>query len=219
MTSEVFFIMDNKVVYLHRKKTNGDVFYVGIGTEKRPYSKSARNKLWRRIVEKHGLIVEISSRGLTPENAKSIEIELIKKYGRIDNKDGTLCNMTSGGDGIIDCKRTEEWKRRISEAKKGKKFSESHKFKLSKAKKGRKLSESHKLKLRKANRSKEITSIRITVESICGKIIKTYESIRLAAEKLECLETSISNNIHKRSKTFMSKKYKMKFIAYVQTDK
>ncbi len=211
--------MDNKVVYLHRKKTNGDVFYVGIGTEKRPYSKSGRNKVWRRIVEKHGLIVEIASRGLTPEKAKSIEIYLIKKYGRIDNKNGTLCNMTSGGDGIIDCKRTKKWKRRISEAKKGKKFSESHKFKLSKAKKGRKLSESHKLKLRKANRSKEITSIRITVESICGKIIKTYESIRLAAEKLECLETSISNNIHKRSKTFMSKKYKMKFIAYVQTDK
>lgn len=211
--------MDNKVVYLHRKKTNGDVFYVGIGTEKRPYSKSGRNKVWRRIVEKHGLIVEIVSRGLTPEKAKSTEIELIKKYGRIDSKNGTLCNMTSGGDGIIDCKRTEKWKRRISEAKKGKKLSEDHKLKLSEAKKGRKLSESHKLNMSKANRSKEITAIPIIVESICGKIIKTYESVRLAAENLECLETSISNNIHGRSKTFMSKKYKTKFKAHVQADK
>ena len=44
---------------------------------------------------------------------------VIKKYGRKNLNEGSLCNMTDGGDGIWNCKRSEETKKKLSEQKKG----------------------------------------------------------------------------------------------------
>lgn len=49
----------NYYVYLHRKKTTGEVFYVCKGCEMRAWISSGRNEFWKRVVDKHGLVVEI----------------------------------------------------------------------------------------------------------------------------------------------------------------
>jgi hypothetical protein len=95
--------MDNKVVYLHRKATNGEVFYVGMGNLNRPKSKE-RSIVWHRTVNKYGYTIEVIRRGLTKEDACSIEIDLIELIGRRDLGKGTLVNLTDGGDGIVGSK-------------------------------------------------------------------------------------------------------------------
>ena len=41
--------MDNNyLVYLHLKPC-GEVFYVGMGNKRRPYTKSDRNNFWKKI--------------------------------------------------------------------------------------------------------------------------------------------------------------------------
>lgn len=87
-------------VYLHKKKTNGEVFYVGKGSSDRAWVRSGRNKLWHAIVKKHGYIVEIYERDLQEWYAFELEKDLISLYGRIKDSSGTLVNMTDGGEGI-----------------------------------------------------------------------------------------------------------------------
>lgn len=41
-------------VYVHKKKTNGEVFYVGKGSGKRAWSAFGRNSLWKRTADKYG---------------------------------------------------------------------------------------------------------------------------------------------------------------------
>ena len=89
----------NYCVYIHRKPGGGDVFYVGIGTPKRPYDFKRRNKFWKYVVNKHGYEIEVLHRGLSWESARDIEIQLIEEYGRRDLGKGTLVNLTDGGEG------------------------------------------------------------------------------------------------------------------------
>ena len=44
----------NKVVYVHKRKKDGQIFYVGMGSIKRPYDMIGRNSIWKRYVKKHG---------------------------------------------------------------------------------------------------------------------------------------------------------------------
>ena len=92
---------NNKVVYIHRKATNREVFYVGMGNPKRPYHKAKleRSEFWHRIVEKHGYSVEVIRTGLTKRQAFDIEMDLIELIGRRDKGLGTLVNLSDGGDG------------------------------------------------------------------------------------------------------------------------
>jgi len=86
-------------VYLHRKKTNGEVFYVGKGKDKRAWSPFGRNELWKRTAEKYGWYVEIVEKDLQSWYAFELEQDLIALYGRRDLGYGTLTNMSDGGDG------------------------------------------------------------------------------------------------------------------------
>lgn len=109
------------VVYFHYKLNTKELFYVGIGVNKsRAYSKKSRNPLWYNIVEKNGYYVEIYKNGISYEDAKKEEIELIRMHGRLDIKTGILCNMTDGGDGHQGM--SNECKKRISESLKGRKM-------------------------------------------------------------------------------------------------
>jgi hypothetical protein len=118
------------VVYLHKKKNNDEVFYVGIGLkEDRAYSSKGRNIHWKRVVDKYGYDVEIVESDIDWETACTKEKYLIKKYGR-DN----LTNMTDGGDGLINPSeevrkklrypKTEEHKQKLREYQTGVKQSE-----------------------------------------------------------------------------------------------
>ena len=98
------------IVYLHRRTDNNEIFYVGIGNDiKRAYDvKNRCNKHWKGIVKKYGHIVEIIENDLSWEDACIKEKELIKKYGRIDLNEGTLVNMTDGGEGQSNRGRLEQ---------------------------------------------------------------------------------------------------------------
>lgn len=108
-------IDNSKVVYIHRKLTNREVFYVGIGNKDRPYQKAptSRSVLWHRVVAKHGYYIEIIRTGLTNEEACNIEIDLIDLIGRRDKKTGTLVNLTNGGEGVVGANQEHQQKRII----------------------------------------------------------------------------------------------------------
>jgi hypothetical protein len=166
------------VVYKHIRKDINEVFYIGIGkTENRAYSIANRNKHWHNIVNKCGYVVEILKENLTKEDAIQIEIDLIKNYGRRDLKEGTLVNLTNGGEGILSAglevvekilksrswyRHSNETKQKLSIQKKGKpngqlglKRSNQTKEKISKSLTGRKLSDITKEKLRNRTHTEE----------------------------------------------------------------
>jgi hypothetical protein len=112
-------------VYRHIRLDKNEVFYVGIGSDKyysRAYTKWGRNKLWKNIVDKTEYSVEILFEDLDWELACKKEIEFIKLYGRKDLKNGTLTNLTDGGQGSLGTKRTDEHKKILSERMKGKRL-------------------------------------------------------------------------------------------------
>jgi hypothetical protein len=104
-------------VYQHIRFDTKTVFYIGIGkTISRAYSKSSRNKYWKNIVNKceNKYLVKILHDNISWEEACTKEKEYIKKYGRLDLKTGTLCNLTDGGEGICNLKHSQKTKLKIS---------------------------------------------------------------------------------------------------------
>ena len=100
--------MNDNVLYIHRK-SNLEVFYIGIGKLKRAYSHASRNKFWKHTVEKYGNpIVEILIDNLSWEEACFWEMFYISLYGRRDLKNGSLVNLTNGGDGVQNWGTPEE---------------------------------------------------------------------------------------------------------------
>ena len=112
-------------VYLHKKKTTGEVFYVGKGSGKRAWSAFGRNSFWKRVAEKHGWVVEIVQDNLQDWYAFELEKDLISYYGRRDLGDGNLTNMSDGGDGPS--RLNPEIVKRISESLSGLKCYKSDK--------------------------------------------------------------------------------------------
>lgn len=88
-----------KVVYLHKKETDGTIFYVGMGELKRAYNTSSRNKWWNRTYAKHGRIVDVVAKDLSIEDAYELEMFLISEIGRKDKGLGSLVNLDDGGEG------------------------------------------------------------------------------------------------------------------------
>lgn len=134
-------------VYLHRRNDTLDVFYIGISLKddskyKRAYSKKRTNKHRHNIVNKVGYSVIILKDNIKPEEAKLLEIALIKYYGR-----SNLSNATDGGEGVLGLIHTEERKLNHSEFLKGNDYNkgkinpprtEEAKIKYSESKKGEK---------------------------------------------------------------------------------
>lgn len=122
------------VVYRHTHD-DGTIFYIGIGkSKKRAYTKDRRSPIWKYAVNKYGLNVEILHEDVSWEDACRIEQELIKQYGRKAFGEGTLVNLTEGGDGQLGLKASEETKAKMSKShiglntwSKGRKMSEEEK--------------------------------------------------------------------------------------------
>lgn len=156
-------------IYKHLRNDTNDVFYVGYGTDdggkyKRAITKKSRNIHWKNIVNKVGFHYEIIEDNLTLDELSERERYWIKFYGRSDLNEGTLVNMTDGGDGGDTSGYIDYTK--VSNSMKGRIFSDEHKNKL----KGPK-SEDTKLKLRKPhsiehnkNVSKALTGRKLSKE-------------------------------------------------------
>jgi len=92
-------------VYRHIRLDKNVPFYIGIGANdeyKRAFSKTGRNPIWKRIVAKTDFEVEIIIDDVSVREAKDKEIEFINLYGRLSLHNGTLSNITGGGDGFFD---------------------------------------------------------------------------------------------------------------------
>ena len=108
------------VLYRHIRLDKNEPFYIGIGNSKhRAGKKDSRNSIWHNIVAKSPYRVDIIMDNLTWQEACEKEIEFIALYGRKDLKNGTLVNMTDGGEGCLNVIKTEESKIKISIAKTG----------------------------------------------------------------------------------------------------
>lgn len=89
------------IVYLHKRKVDDVVFYVGVGSkDKRAYDKNRRGKFWKDYTSKHEYLVEIIHRDIPLAEAFEIEKSLIATYGRRDLGKGSLVNQTDGGEGM-----------------------------------------------------------------------------------------------------------------------
>ena len=144
---------NNYTVYMHffpNKKV-----YIGI-THQRPQKRWGggnnyyKQKLMYKAIQKYGwenVEHKILFTNLTKEEAEQKEIELIAKYKSNNSKYGY--NITNGGNVIGTY--TEEMKRKLSEAHKGKKhgpMSEQRKKKISEALKGKTVKETTREKYR-----------------------------------------------------------------------
>lgn len=91
-------------IYLHRRADTGEVFYVGKGTrtKKHQYARSgdvtSRNPHWKRIVAKHGYVIDLIADFFIESDAFDLERKLIAEYG-LSRNGGALCNLTAGGEG------------------------------------------------------------------------------------------------------------------------
>lgn len=127
-------------VYRHIRLDKNEPFYIGVGSSanyNRAYTSENRNKHWNNIVNITGYEVEILFDNLSDDEARSKEIEFINLYGRVDQKTGTLVNLTDGGDGCLSRIMKEETKKKIGNKHKGKKYTKEFKDKLSKIHKER----------------------------------------------------------------------------------
>lgn len=172
-------------VYVHRKASDGSIFYVGKGTGKRSHDFKRRNQHWKRTADKHGVIVEILHAGLTEDEALKLEVKTISDIGR-----NSLCNQTDGGEGLSGLVFTEEHKARIGAAHKGKKKSPEAIAKMVHALTGRKLSEEHRLALSRSLKGKPKTEdhIRKVAQARIGKshTEQGKQNIRVAKCKIVC---------------------------------
>ena len=157
--------MNKFYIYLYLD-LNNIPFYVGKGKGVRYYvsshlRKGNPNEFLKNKIRKVGVYnikIYFLHKNLTEEEALQKERYWIKYYGRRDLGEGSLCNLTDGGEGPS---LSEETKQKISKAKRGK----------STALKGRKQSEEHKKAIRKARK--------LLPEETIRKVRKLYrQSIR-----------------------------------------
>jgi hypothetical protein len=96
--------MNSSYVYRHIRLDKNEPFYIGIGSgdnyARSMYRGSKRSKYWLRIFNKTDIEVEIILDNLSYEYALEKEIEFIRLYGRSNLGNGTLCNLTDGGEGV-----------------------------------------------------------------------------------------------------------------------
>ena len=120
-------------VYVHRRKTDGSVFYVGKGYGPRLKSLSGRNRYWRNVANKHGWYPDLVYEKLPEACSHYIERILIRAIGK-----SNLCNLTDGGEGPSGMICTEETKEKLRKARLGKPQSPEHAAKSRSAKLGKK---------------------------------------------------------------------------------
>lgn len=151
---------NNYVVYVHINKTNGKRYY-GI-TSMKPKDRWRNGKGYPENEHFTSAINEygwdgfdhiIVARNLTGDEAKWLEIEMIRKFDTTNRANGY--NKTKGGESWNGFRHSKESKEKISKALKGRVFSKEHKKRISEANKGRCPSEETKRKISESNKGKQ----------------------------------------------------------------
>lgn len=222
--------MNNFYLYRHIRLDKNEPFYIGIGTKDKYFSKDSEyyranckhvSPIWNKIVDKTPYSVEIL---LESDNYKFIqekEIEFIKLYGRKDLKNGTLANLTDGGEGSRGRVVTEQYSRKISEVHRGKVLSEETKNKIRLAHIGKIVSEETRNKARiNATGKKMSTSNRLKIDDKIkkpviqldksGKEIQRFSSIT-DAEKFLGKSSNGTIGLCCKNKRKSALKFKWKF--------
>jgi group I intron endonuclease len=205
-------------VYRHIRKDKDQVFYIGIGTDdkgnRRAKSKNSRNKIWNTIINKTEYEVEIIFEDVDLCFAIKKEIEFIKLYGKIIDGTGTLCNLTDGGEGALGFKHTKEFKKKLSNKRKGennhmfgrkgelnpnygKKHSEERKRKNSESKKGMFEKEKNPF-----YGKKHTDEDRKKMSEIQKVIAKRGSNNHMSAKVIDCNNGKIYNCIREAAESF-----------------
>ena len=206
-----------KVLYAHRKQTDGSIFYVGIGTKKRPYTSKSRNDYWHNTVNKYGYYVDVLSKELSIEDALELEEFVICELGRKDLGNGNLVNLNNGGKGNLQV--SDLTKKKMSESamgrtawNKGLPMSEEQKAKLSKIRegvtsprKGVKLTEETREKIRKANLGGKSSSAKAVYNTKTNEIFAT---IKESAESINMKCSTLSSMLNGSRKNKTNLKFK-----------
>ncbi|MAX51413.1 MAG: hypothetical protein CMH22_05495 [Methylophaga sp.] len=112
-------------LYRHIRMDTNEPFYIGMGTKvkkyssltteyRRAYDTNRRNKNWKSVVASTDYIVEILYESYDKNVIYKKEKEFIKKYGRKDLNQGSLVNLTNGGEknkGYVASEETREKQR------------------------------------------------------------------------------------------------------------
>lgn len=208
------------IVYQHKNKMNGKV-YIGITSQKpeqrwgsqgcnyksSPHFYSAIQKYGWDNFEHNILFTE-----LTKEQACLKEQELIKEYNSMNREFGY--NSTSGGDIFT---MNEETKQKISQAMMrnqnnlGHPCSEEKKKKISNAQKGREFTEKHKQKLSEAAKNRHVPCSEEKKQILkekshkkpvyCEELDKIFEFVQECGRQLGISATNISKLCNGRGKT------------------
>ena len=207
-------------VYQHKNKINGKI-YIGITSQKpedrwgsqgcnyksSPHFYSAIQKYgWNNF--EHNILFT----GLTKEQACLKEQELIKEYDLMNREFGY--SSTSGGDIFV---MNEETKQKISQAMMGNQnalghpCSEEKKKKIRDAQKGRKFTEEHKQKLSEAAKNRHVPCSEKKKQTLkekshkkpvyCEELDKVFESVQECGRQLGIPATNISKLCNGRGKT------------------
>lgn len=112
--------MTQYYTYIHSRASDGKVFYVGKGKDRRAWAKNKRSKQWCRVVAKHGLLVDVVARWETEDEAFAHERLLIQTFRDMGVE---LANHTDGGDGTSGWRHAPETIEKIKASNKGKKRS------------------------------------------------------------------------------------------------
>ena len=126
-------------------REDGTPYYIGKGKGNRAYVKHIGIQ-----TPKDKDRIQIIAHKLSSAEAYQLEEKLILQYGRKDLGTGTRRNSTNGGSGIIGL--SENAKKKIGAAHKGKIVSAETREKMSKAQKGIPKSEETKSRMRKPKR-------------------------------------------------------------------
>lgn len=127
--------MNKFYVYVHRRASDNEVFYVGKGCGLRAWNYNNRNAYWTNVKNKHGVVVDIVFDNLSEEDSLRIEKDTITEFLYFGYP---LTNLTSGGEkpNVI----SDDSRKKMSDARKGKKRSEGSVKKTAEAHKGMKRS-------------------------------------------------------------------------------
>jgi hypothetical protein len=146
--------MTEYYVYQYLRE-DGTPYYIGKGKNTRAYENHGKVPIPKKADN-----IQFVQENMLEEHALELEVSLIKKYGRKDNKTGMLLNRTDGGDGLsnpsletrekmryniqmgvtgmLGKTHSDETKMKMSESAKKRGFTEEQRSKIASSMRGRK---------------------------------------------------------------------------------